>query len=86
MSLDEEIENDCHQIDGQYEASQPELKRKLKRIIRPGTHIFVPHDILYDQNLQQHCERLGMTPTQTASVSRKFVEKTGGDRCKIVHN
>ena len=68
VSLDEEIENDCHQTDGQYEASQPELERKLKRIIRPGTHISVPHDILYDQDLQQPCERWGMTPTQASLI------------------
>ena len=51
---DEEIESDCDHIEGQYEASQLELKRKHKRIIRPRTHIFVPRDILYDQDLQQH--------------------------------
>ena len=38
LFIDEEIENDYNQTDGQYEASQPELKRKLKRIITTGTH------------------------------------------------
>ena len=81
--VDQEIENISHETDNERETPELEIKRKHKRIVRPGTHIFVPHDILYDQDLQQHCERLGMTPTQTASVIRKFVEKTGGDPSKI---
>ena len=61
----------------------PTPKRKHRRIAKTGTAAFVPHNILEDPELQQHCERMGLTPTQTASFTRKLVEKSGGDASKI---
>lgn len=58
-------------------------KRKHRRLFKTGTPAFVPHDILKDPDIQQHCERMGLTPTQTASLTRKIVEKSGGDADKI---
>ena len=57
--------------------------RKHRRLVKTGTSTFINPDILKDPDLQQHCERIGLSPAQTASIARKLIERSGGDLSKI---
>lgn len=58
--------------------------RRHKRIARPGTTAFIPHNVLRSPRLVALATRIKMTPSQQASFTKALIEEGGGDASKVV--
>lgn len=59
------------------------VHRSHHRVVRTGTTIFIPHDILSHPKMVEMNARLQITPTQQAGFLETLLEATGGDATKI---
>ena len=63
--------------------STPTTSRSHHRLVRPGTSVFIPHDIMKRPSLVTLATRMKMTPTQQAAFTEALIEETGGDVAKV---
>ena len=54
-------------------------KRKHRRLIKSGTTIFIPHDILIRPDFVSTYVRNGISPTAAASMLQSLIDVCGGD-------
>ena len=59
------------------------LRRNHKRLVKTGTHIFVPHDILKSGKLQSTAMRNDISPVGLAAIVQTLIEVCDGEPEKV---